>query len=153
MQGGTMCPHLLDHLKTLWKSNNFFGDFLKVYNELGKVKKFRTSRPLFSWRNSCLKKVRAPALLGFTFHSKQSEHPLWLVSVVVSSYHLIILWWQLICHGSTFAPVLTTPMSQIMSGLYEITNKQAFRTKLSQPMIIYRRYANICLCLKVLCRT
>ena len=39
--------------------NNFFFDFLKVYNELGKVKKFWTSRPLFSWRNSRLKKVRA----------------------------------------------------------------------------------------------
>ena len=37
---------------------NFF-DFLKVYNELGKVTKFWTSRPLFSWRNSHLKKVRA----------------------------------------------------------------------------------------------
>ena len=34
-------------------------DFLKVHNELGKVKKFWTSRPLFSWRNSHLKKVQA----------------------------------------------------------------------------------------------
>ena len=33
--------------------------FLKVHNELGKVTKFWTSRPLFSWRNSHLKKVRA----------------------------------------------------------------------------------------------
>ena len=43
-------------------------DFLKVHNELGKVTKFWTSRPLFSWRNSHLKKVRAdsapPALIG-----------------------------------------------------------------------------------------
>ena len=31
-------------------------DFLKVHNELGKVTKFWTSRPLFSWRNSHLKK-------------------------------------------------------------------------------------------------
>ena len=34
-------------------------DFLKVHNELGKVTKFWASRPLFSWRNSHLKKVRA----------------------------------------------------------------------------------------------
>ena len=34
-------------------------DFLKVHNELGKVKKFWTSRPLFSWRNGLLKKVWA----------------------------------------------------------------------------------------------
>lgn len=36
-------------------------------NELGKVTTFWTSRPLFSWRNSHLKKVRAdsaPALIG-----------------------------------------------------------------------------------------
>ena len=33
--------------------------FLKVHNELGKVTKFGTSRPLFSWRNERLKKVRA----------------------------------------------------------------------------------------------
>ena len=38
---------------------NHFFDFLKVYNELGKVNKFRTSSPLFSWRNSRLKKVWA----------------------------------------------------------------------------------------------
>ena len=42
-------------------------NFLKVYNKLGK---FRTSRPLFSWRNSLLKKVQAhghivpPAQIG-----------------------------------------------------------------------------------------
>ena len=48
-----MCPHLLDNHETLWK--NIFFDFLKVYDELGKVKKFWTSRTLFSWRNSLLK--------------------------------------------------------------------------------------------------
>ena len=57
--GGWISPHLLDHLKTLWKTKKFFFDFLKVHNELGKVTKFWTSRPLFSWRNSHLKKVRA----------------------------------------------------------------------------------------------
>ena len=36
--GGTMCPHLLDHQKHI-KKPNFF-NFLKDYNELGKVKKF-----------------------------------------------------------------------------------------------------------------
>ena len=36
-----------------------FIDFLKVYNELGKVTKFGTSRPLFSWRNGWLIKGRA----------------------------------------------------------------------------------------------
>ena len=57
--GGTMCPHLLDHPKALQKTKNFLFDFLKVYYELGKVTKFRTSRPLFSWRKSHRKKVRA----------------------------------------------------------------------------------------------
>ena len=38
---------------------NPFFDFLKVYNELGKVKKFLTSRPLFSWIYNRLKKVWA----------------------------------------------------------------------------------------------
>ena len=56
--GGWISLHLLDHLKTLWK-NKFFFDFLEVHNELGKVTKFWTSRPLFSWRNSHLKKGRA----------------------------------------------------------------------------------------------
>ena len=45
---GTVFPHLLN-----------LQDFLKVYNKLGEVKKFRTSRPLFSLWNSCLKKVLA----------------------------------------------------------------------------------------------
>ena len=57
--GGWISPHLLDHLKTLWKTKKNFFDFLKVHNELGKVTKFWTSRPLFSWRNSHLKKGRA----------------------------------------------------------------------------------------------
>ena len=68
--GGWISPHLLDHLKTLWKTKKFFFDFLKVYNELGKVTKFWTSRPLFSWRNSHLKKVWAnsapPAPIGLS---------------------------------------------------------------------------------------
>ena len=34
------------------KNRNFFFAFLKVHNELGKVTKFGTSKPLFSWRNS-----------------------------------------------------------------------------------------------------
>ena len=58
-RGGWISPHLLDHFKTLWKTKIFFWDFLKVHNELGKVTKFGTSRPLFSWRNGRLKKVRA----------------------------------------------------------------------------------------------
>ena len=41
------------------KNQIFFFDFWKVNNELGKVTKFWTSRPLFSWRNSHLKKVLA----------------------------------------------------------------------------------------------
>jgi len=41
------------------KNQKVFFDFLKVHNELGKFTKFWTSRPLFSWRNSHLKKVRA----------------------------------------------------------------------------------------------
>ena len=36
--------HLLDHPK---HCDNHFFDFLKLYNESGKVKKFRTSRPFF----------------------------------------------------------------------------------------------------------
>ena len=45
--GGWISPHLLDHLKTLWKTKKKFFDFLKVHNELGKVTKFWTSKPLF----------------------------------------------------------------------------------------------------------
>ena len=56
---GWISPHLLDHPKTLWKTKKIFFAFLKVHNELGKVTKFGTSRPLFSWRNSHLKKGRA----------------------------------------------------------------------------------------------
>ena len=52
--------------------NNFFFDFLKVHNELGKVKKFWTFRPIFAGRN--LKKVWAqcapPAPLKSQFLSK-----------------------------------------------------------------------------------
>ena len=36
-----------------------FFHFLKVPNELGKVTKFGSSKPLFSWRNIYLKKVQA----------------------------------------------------------------------------------------------
>ena len=57
--GSWISPHLLDHPKTQWKTKNFFFDFLKVHNKLGKVTKFWTSEPLFSWRNSDLKKVQA----------------------------------------------------------------------------------------------
>ena len=57
--GGWISPHLLDHPKTLWKTKKNLFDFLKVHNELGKVTKYWTSRPLFSWRNGRLKKVRA----------------------------------------------------------------------------------------------
>ena len=46
----------------------FFFDFLEVHKELGKVTKFGTSKTLFSWRNSNLKKMQAdsaaPPLLG-----------------------------------------------------------------------------------------
>ena len=65
---GWISPHLLDHPKTLWKTKKILFDFLKVHNELGKVTKFWTSKPLFSRRNGRLKKVRAdsapPALIG-----------------------------------------------------------------------------------------
>ena len=46
---------------TVKKQKNVF-DFLKVHKELGKVTKFWTSRPLFSWRNSHLKKVQAESV-------------------------------------------------------------------------------------------
>ena len=55
VRGGTMCPHLLDHPKT---PPIIFG----FSNELGKFKKFWTSRPLFSWRNS------PPATLGLNLN-------------------------------------------------------------------------------------
>ena len=51
------------------KKQKFFFDFQKVYNELGKVTKFRISRPLISWRKSQQEKVQAncapPTPLGF----------------------------------------------------------------------------------------
>ena len=65
------------------KNQKIFFDFLKVHNELGKVTKFWTSRPLFSWRNSHLKKVRADSaprtLIGLTlwkFTKFQTSSPL-----------------------------------------------------------------------------
>ena len=63
------------------KTKKFFFAFLKVHNELGKVTKFGTSKPLFSWRNCHLKKVRAdsapsPALIGLNAHG-------WLFAGVV----------------------------------------------------------------------
>ena len=57
-----MFPYLLDPPKTMRKNPK--NDFLKVYNEFGKIKKFRTSRPFFSWRNSLLKKVQALCTIG-----------------------------------------------------------------------------------------
>ena len=56
--GGWISPHLLDHLKTLWKTKKNF-DFPKVHNELGKVTKFGSFTTLFSWRNGRLKIVWA----------------------------------------------------------------------------------------------
>ena len=56
---------------TLKVKNQFFFDFLKVHNELGKVTKFSNSRHLFSWRNSHLEKVQAqsnPLPLGLNFN-------------------------------------------------------------------------------------
>ena len=54
-------PNRAGLLDVAWEGGgqkpNFY--FLKVHNELGKVTKFWNSRPLFSWRNSHLKKVRA----------------------------------------------------------------------------------------------
>ena len=54
----------------------------KKNNELGKVTKYGTSRPLFSWRNGCLKKVWAdlappPALIGLNLRVKENEF--WLI--------------------------------------------------------------------------
>ena len=54
--------HILDHTKTLWKTKICFFDFLKVYNESWKVKKFWTSKPLFSWRITIWKKCGHIAL-------------------------------------------------------------------------------------------
>ena len=78
--GVWISPHLLDHLKTQWKTKNFFFDFLKVHNESGKVMKFGTSRTLFSWRNGRLKIVQAdsapPAPIGLNCTSTKSQ--IWL---------------------------------------------------------------------------
>ena len=43
-------------------SSIIFFDFLIVHNEIGKVMKFRTPRPLFSWREGHLKKARADSV-------------------------------------------------------------------------------------------
>ena len=44
---------------TVKNQKDFLLAFLKVLNKLGKDTKFGTSRPLFSWKNVCLKKVQA----------------------------------------------------------------------------------------------
>ena len=53
------------------KNQNIFFAFLKVHNELGKVTNFGTSKPLFSWKNSHLKKcglIQPPSTgLGLLF--------------------------------------------------------------------------------------
>ena len=86
LRGGSWISlHLLDHPK------KFLFDFLKIHNELGKVTKFGTSRPLFSWRNSHLKKgppcpIRVntchQSWLGLIYlsllHSPKSRHKLCL---------------------------------------------------------------------------
>ena len=50
------------------KNPNFFLAFLKIHNELGKVTKFGTSRPLFHGEIAIGKKVQAdsapPSLIG-----------------------------------------------------------------------------------------
>ena len=51
-----MCPHLLHHLKTLWKTKK--NDFLKVYNELGKIKKIGPQDPFFHGEIAVWKKCR-----------------------------------------------------------------------------------------------
>ena len=73
-RGGWISPHHPDHPKTL-QNPKFFPN---VHNELGKVTKFGTSRPHFSWRNSHLEKVQAqstPPPLGLRkIYSKWSLH-------------------------------------------------------------------------------
>ena len=49
----------IDCANTFQINQNHWKTFVVIHNELGKVKKFWISRPLFSWRNSNLKKVRA----------------------------------------------------------------------------------------------
>ena len=66
--GGGLKEHAPSSISSQNTVKTYFFDFLKVHNELGKVTKFWTSRPLFSWRNSHLKKGWAdsapPALIG-----------------------------------------------------------------------------------------
>ena len=99
------------HLKTLWKTKENLFDFLKVSNELGKVKKFRNSRPLFSWWNSLLKKVRAYGIVppahsfihvSVLCHCKKSFDILGLINTTDSyvcfdkvglSAKMILGWW------------------------------------------------------------
>ena len=57
--GGLNQPAPSRSPKNTVKNQNFFFAFLKVHNELGKVTKSGTSKPLFSWRNCHQKKVWA----------------------------------------------------------------------------------------------
>ena len=83
---------LLDNSKSLWK---IFFDILEAHNELGKFTKFGTSRPIFSWRNGWLKKVRAdsappPALIGLLVKSAPflSNLHLFFLAKKLSNLHL-----------------------------------------------------------------
>ena len=69
--------------------NNFF-DFLKVYNELGKVKKFRTSRPLFMEKQPSVKSVGSlcPAR---TNRVKANGSHFWEVRVVMSILSTLLI--------------------------------------------------------------
>ena len=53
------CLNLGDLLYKIAEFAFFSCNKKKVYNDLGKVEKYWTSRPLFSWRKSLLKKMRA----------------------------------------------------------------------------------------------
>ena len=61
------------NLDVAWGERGWFGltqNHINNYNEWGKVQKFKTSRPLFSLRNSHLKNLRAqsaPPLLGLKY--------------------------------------------------------------------------------------
>ena len=103
VRGGTMCPHLLDHPKT---PPIIFG----FSNELGKFKKFRTSRPLFSWRNSRLIKIAGtlcpPASIGLINSSYKRIYNLWW-----RVYLLIILGWYLSFTFYTFIRKKSTILS------------------------------------------
>ena len=104
-------------------------DFLKVNDELGKVKKFPTSRPLFSWRNRLLKKVQAhcaPAPIGLEYLNFPQEKGLF------NPYHLFV--WKYTKYSWQYV-LLWTAISWNQINFYNVIFISKLREKIIHKLV------------------